>query len=132
MQENGDVTADDIVLLVDEFYKNVRKNPQLSLVFDRAIAEDEWKIHMQKMYEFWRSIMLGSREYHGNPMRVHHGLLPFDEVLFDEWLRLFSQTAQRLFQPSKAQQFIDKASRIAAVMRQNLFDPSPLTVTSSQ
>lgn len=70
----------------------------LSPIFIQAIGNDSqvWESHMQKMYDFWSSVMLNGGRYHGNPLRKHLMLPPFDVSLFNRWLTLFEEAAREL------------------------------------
>ena len=92
------ITEDSIKLLVDSFYTKIRKDTELGPIFNQAIgnSDEEWQPHLEKLYDFWSSIMLVSRRYYGNPMKKHIDLPPFDLSLFDRWLELFEETAHEL------------------------------------
>lgn len=118
------VTEDAIVRLVDTFYARVRRDPVLGPIFGAAIADTAWPPHLQKMYAFWSSVMLGSGRYKGNPVEVHERVAGIEPGLFDRWLDLFEQTAAELFAPVLAEAFAVKARRIAESLRLALFfDP---------
>ena len=117
------ITEENIRLLVDNFYTRVRQDPALGPVFDAAIGEtsEEWASHLSRMYDFWSSIMLASRRYHGNPMKKHLDLPPFDEQLFDRWLQLFSEVASDIFVEVIARNFSRKSQSIAQNFRRILY-----------
>ena len=115
------VTERAIEALVDAFYAKVRRDPALGPVFDRAIAEADWPVHLAKMYAFWSSVMLTSGRYKGNPMAAHLAVPGLAEPLFARWLALFGETAEALFVPELAGVFRAKAARIAESLRLGLF-----------
>jgi hemoglobin len=96
--------------LVRRFYENVRRDPVLGPIFDDRIAD--WEPHLQRMFEFWSSVMLMSGRYHGNPMDKHLPL-PIDAVHFDRWLALFEETSRNVCTPAAAAHFSERARRIA-------------------
>ena len=49
--------------LVRKFYADVRRDPILGPIFDDRISD--WEPHLQRMCEFWSSLMLMSGRYHG-------------------------------------------------------------------
>jgi len=51
------ITEESIIKLVDTFYLNIRKSPELKDIFERAIGHDKdsWAIHLERMYSFWSS-----------------------------------------------------------------------------
>ena len=99
------ITDDNIRNFIDMFYQKVRKNNELGSIFLEAIGNNDeaWKPHLQKMYDFWSSIMLGRGLYHGNPLQKHRMLPYFDIERFDNWLELFAECAQELFVPEIAE-----------------------------
>ena len=121
--KEGTITEENIKKLVDTFYSKVREDTSLSPIFEQAIGEDIaiWQPHLQKMYDFWSSIMLSSDRYRGNPLRKHRDLPPFDKVLFDRWLVLFSQTANELYTVDIASLFISKSENIARSLKLGIY-----------
>lgn len=109
------ITEDSIKQLVDNFYIKIRQDKELGSIFNQAIGntDDEWQPHLEKLYDFWSSIMLASRRYHGNPMKKHIDLPPFDLSLFDRWLELFTETAHELYTKDIAIQYKVKSRNIA-------------------
>src|SRR3569832_2083488 len=89
-----------LAALVDAFYEAVRRDPELGPIFEQAIAEQGWPEHLALLTDFWSSVMLASGVYKGNPMATHRRLLPaLTPALFERWLALFGETADRLFIP---------------------------------
>ncbi len=117
------ITEENITRFVHDFYKKVRADKELSPIFISAIGNDEvkWGPHLQRMADFWSSIMLASRKYHGNPFKKHKDLPPFDIMFFDRWLELFAETATELYSAPNADLFIEKGTRIAASLKLGLY-----------
>lgn len=113
------ITEDTIRQLVDTFYHKVRRDPELGPVFEAAI--DDWPPHLEKMYAFWSSVMLGSGRYKGNPLARHVGIGGMRFELFADWLALFHQTAAELFDEPISVVFREKAERIAESLKLALF-----------
>lgn len=110
MREQTGVDETMIAQLVHGFYARVREDELLGPIFNSRIHD--WGPHLQRMCEFWSSVVLSSGIYHGQPMRMHLPL-PVDAKHFDRWLALFEQTARDLFDTDIAQLFMDRAQRIA-------------------
>lgn len=110
---------------MDCFYAKVMQDPLLRPVFIKAIGEtpEAWKPHLQKIYAFWSSIMLGTGRYEGNVFQKHKGLPAFDMNLFDRWLDLFAQTAHTLYTEEIANLYIGKSRRIAESLKMGLYFP---------
>jgi hemoglobin len=95
--------------LVHRFYADVRADVLLGPVFEARIAD--WGPHLERMCEFWSSVVLRTGRYHGQPM-PKHASLPVDAGHFDRWLALFAATARETC-GAAAPIFIDRARRIA-------------------
>lgn len=106
---------DDIKLLVDNFYYKVRQDALLSPVFASRIPDEAWPAHLQRMYAFWNAILFVERGFEGNPMQKHM-TLPIDEQHFNQWLSLFRQTVDELFNGPKAEEVKARANSIAQIM----------------
>ncbi len=115
------ITEDSIAVLIDAFYARVLRHPALGPIFQAAIAEEEWPMHLETMRRFWSSVMLTSGRYSGNPVAVHRAVAGLERPLFAEWLALFTATASELFEPAAAEAFAAKARRIAASLQLALF-----------
>jgi hemoglobin len=116
-----DVSEATIPILVDTFYARVRRDRVLGPVFEAAIPEAAWPVHLRKMYAFWSSVMLTSGRYKGNPVAVHQQVGGMAPDLFGRWLDLFERTAADLFTPEIALEFAVRARRIAESLRLALF-----------
>jgi len=122
MQEN-------LPLLVDVFYYKVWAHERLGPVFDQTIGNnwEDWQPHLRIMYNFWITVMLGEGDYRGNPLRVHLGLPPFEQNLFEAWLDLFQETALEHFEVGPASQLIRRSEVIAMTMQHHLYPSTPPT-----
>ncbi|ULT27243.1 group III truncated hemoglobin [Sphingobacterium sp. E70] len=63
-------TIADIKILVDQFYSTVRQDNLLGPIFQERI-QDNWGIHLEKMYRFWQTILLDEHTYFGSPFPPH-------------------------------------------------------------
>lgn len=86
---------EDVHLLVNQFYGDVRKDQLLGPIFE-GIIQDRWRKHLQKMYRFWQTILLDEHTYFGAPFPPH-AYMPIDQVHFDRWISIFHATVDRLF-----------------------------------
>ena len=106
------VTEEDIALLVPAFYDRVRIDPLLAPVFNGAIAN--WPHHLEKLKDFWSSVMLTSGRYKGQPMVAHvRHESHMSKEAFERWLALWAETSEALLTPEAAAAFQDRARRIA-------------------
>jgi len=106
--------------LVRSFYSRVRRNDRLGPIFAEVIG-DNWEPHLEKMTEFWCSVILKSRSYHGRPVPAHMKLQQVREDDFDIWLSLFRETAVELCPAGVADVFVERAERIAQSLKLAMF-----------
>ncbi|MEP9353350.1 group III truncated hemoglobin [Xanthobacter sp. KR7-65] len=104
--------------LVHLFYARVQKDALLGPVFGGRIADGAWPVHLQKMCDFWSSVLLKSGRYEGRPLPPHLALgADAGEAHFARWLALFRPTALEVLPPAAAQQAIAHAERMAHSFR---------------
>lgn len=104
---------------VERFYDRIRADAVLAPIFADHVKD--WDAHVDRLSNFWSSIVLISGRYKGNPHRAH---LPFAQQLtpdlFARWLDLWSQTARENFSEDIAAQLEFKAQRIARSLMSGL------------
>jgi len=83
-----------ISLLVERFYAAVRQDRLLGRIFADRISD--WPEHLERMKSFWRSVLLNSGEFSGNPMLKHIAIPELSEKHFAHWLKLFYSTLREL------------------------------------
>lgn len=101
-----------VSLLVERFYRNVRKDEMLAPIFAERISD--WPEHLERMKTFWRSILFKSGEFSGNPMVKHMAIPGLEEAHFVRWLELFYTTLHDLGpQPDGTKLVAERARAIA-------------------
>lgn len=105
------ISIQDIQVLVDKFYTNIRADEKLGPIFKGRIG-DKWPEHLEKMYRFWQTILLNEHTYQGSPFAPHANL-PVDKSHFDQWIAIFHATADQLFEGEKANEAKWRASKMA-------------------
>lgn len=110
MSEGFLLTEAALADMVDRFYARVRADALLGPVFEAAVHD--WPEHLAKLTDFWCSVALGARRYHGRPMQAHFPL-PITPDMFPRWLALFATTTAELFPPVVAEHLDTKARNIA-------------------
>ena len=109
----------DIELLVNKFYKKVLSDKLIGYIFTE-VANINLPEHMPKMYDFWETTLFHNVLYKGNPMTVHLELNKLEALLkphFDQWLLLFNETVDELFDGEKAHLAKTRALSIATMMQ---------------
>ncbi len=106
-------SLEDIQLMVDTFYSEIRQDELLGPIFNRII-EDRWPQHLQKMYSFWQTVLTGPHTYQGAPF-VPHAKLPVDKLHFDRWLSLWNKTVDSYFEGPIAEEAKWRGDKMAAM-----------------
>lgn len=106
--------------LVRDFYRRVRADERLGPIFASEIHGD-WEPHLEKMTDFWCSVILKNGAYSGRPVPAHLKLKQVREADFDIWLGLFRQTLAARCPPEVAEVFLDRAERIARSLKLAMF-----------
>lgn len=114
---------DDIFLLVNTFYRHVRKDKKLGPIFNHMISGKEWPKHLDKLTDFWETNLFGIPKFKGSPTQKH---LQTDATFnhniqkehFDQWLVIWGQTINSLFEGDLATRAQMAAHNIAEI--QNL------------
>lgn len=102
------IDDDNLSVLVHTFYDRVRQDPMLGPIFEVRIGAS-WQKHMNRMVDFWSSVLLGSGRFKGNPM-LKHALIPdLSSAHFDHWMEMFSATVQELYDEDVAAVILAKA-----------------------
>jgi len=104
------VTADQIRIVVAQFYARARVDPVLGPVFAAHVMD--WEQHEAKIVRFWRNALLLERCYDGNPMQVHAAAGDVRTDHFAVWLSLFDKVLKQELPPALAQAWSVLAHRI--------------------
>jgi hemoglobin len=107
---------DQIRRLVHAFYRDVRSDASLGPLFDEAIG-DHWETHLDRMVEFWSTVMLGTHSFRGNVFGKHMALAGVKDDHFLRWLTLWHRHTDRMFADDVAHEF----QRTAHGIGRNLF-----------
>lgn len=112
MSNNIEIASiEDIRVLVNTFYGKVQKDELLKDIFNEVI-QDNWPQHLEKMVQFWQTVLLGPHTYQGSPF-APHAKLPIEQKHFKRWLHLFSETIEEVFEGNKAEEAKWRAGRMA-------------------
>jgi hemoglobin len=110
---------DDIMILIDRFYQQVIKDPEIGHIFTTTIKVN-WEKHLPVMYSFWENTLFYTGTYTGNPMMIHqriNNIVHLTNQHFDRWIALFTGTVDDLFEGEKAELAKQRANSIATVMK---------------
>jgi hemoglobin len=109
----------DIRLVVERFYNEVRADQTLSAAFG---AITDWDDHLERMTQFWSSLMLMTGRYKGNPVAMH--LIHAERIrpeMFEHWLALWKKATSDVLPSETAAEVQLKATRIASRLSSALF-----------
>jgi len=98
--------------VVDSFYAKARRDDVVGPVFNRVIPDEEWPAHLDKITDFWSSMLLGTGRYMGRPMPAHIAIPELADPHFQRWLSLFRMTVEELCPPAVAALFVERAEVI--------------------
>lgn len=114
MNDKKDITTiEDIRLLVDTFYGKIREDLLLGGIFN-SVIKDRWPEHLEKMYRFWQTVLLGEHTYYGSPF-PQHAQLPIEQKHFDAWLKLWHETIDEHFNGEKADEAKWRGDKMAVM-----------------
>ena len=111
-------TRADISLLVHAFYAKIRKDELLGVIFNAHIPEEAWPAHLKKLTDFWETNLFGVPKYKGNLTEKHIQVdknlnYTIDQVHFGQWLNLWFETINELYEGVHAQKAKDAARKMS-------------------
>ena len=112
------ISLHDIKKLVDTFYEKVRKDELIGPIFNEKI-QDRWPQHLEKMYTFWQTVLLGEHTYFGSPFPPHANL-PVSHQHFEKWIELFTKTLDELFTGAIAEDAKWRAVKMAEMFESKI------------
>ncbi len=118
MSSKRDITTlEDIKLMVDTFYGRVQEDELIGGIFAGVIRN--WPQHLDTMYRFWQTILLGEHTYSGRPF-LPHAQLPLEWLHFERWLQLFGETVDRYFEGRNAEEAKRRATLMAEIFHHKI------------
>lgn len=109
----------DINRLMDLFYGRIRQEERLGPIFNDSIPEDHWPAHLEKIGDFWETILLQNPKYRGAPMPAHiriDQVFPLAKDHFDRWVALFHEAVDELFSGDVANEAKRRATLMAGLI----------------
>jgi hemoglobin len=109
---------EDINNLVNLFYSKIRIDELLSPIFNSQISEDNWKIHLDRLTDFWETNLFGTAKFKGSPTQKHINVdknlnYTIDQIHFGKWLQLWFETIDQLFIGAYAEKAKNSARKMA-------------------
>jgi hemoglobin len=113
--DSGRPSEADIRRFVVHFYTAVRADPELAPIFEERLA-DRWDEHLDRMVDFWSSVLLASGRYRGNPLEVHRAIPRLESRHYDRWLALFETSVGEVVDEWLARDVVGRARRMRVVL----------------
>lgn len=117
------ITKENIETMVMNFYSRILKDDIVGPFFIEEFGEDMdnkyWKPHLKKLVDFWASIVLGDSTYKRDPFKPHI-LMDLERETFEQWLKLFFETLDEIYEPEMADIFKERSTTIAGNFMRNL------------
>lgn len=110
---------DDICKLLEAFYVKAFADELIGFYFTDVIKLD-LVTHLPVITDFWESVLLNTKAYHGDVMKLHqhiNNLSPFKTVHFDRWVKVFTETIDEYFAGNVAELAKQRAQSIATIMK---------------
>ena len=108
---------EDVYKLVSTFYTKVRDNEKIGYVFNEIIQD--WPSHLEKLTDFWETNLFFVSKFRGNPMQAHvdvdrHFNNTIEQKHFGEWLNMWFETVDELFEGDRASIAKNRARNMAS------------------
>ena len=103
----------DIENLVNSFYSKI-----LGPIFNSHIPNDMWKVHLDKLSDFWETNLFGVAKFKGSPTQKHINVdknlnYGIEQKHFGKWLELWFETIDDLFTGEYADKAKDSARKMS-------------------
>jgi hemoglobin len=119
---SDNVSEEDIKNLVQHFYAAAQTDALLGPVFQTEVAD--WDAHLEKMGDFWSSVVLRTGRYAGRPIQAHQTISGLTEAHFARWLVLFEASVHTTIHEEAAPLFLEGAERMGRSMTKILEVPT--------
>lgn len=104
--------------MVETFYSRVREDSLLGPIFEERIGS-EWDAHLDRMVDFWSTVLLATGRYRGDPIRAHAQVPGIRSGHFDRWLEVFRPVVHEVFPEGLAEDVYGRALRMRMVLERN-------------
>jgi hemoglobin len=121
---DGRISEAEIHSLVGTFYTRIQSDDLLGPIFDAHVG-DGWDAHLDKMCDFWSSILLATGRFRGNPIVAHQGVPEITSEGFDRWLVLFEEVASDVLSPTHTIDVVARAHRMRLVLERRIAPVTP-------
>lgn len=120
----NEITRENVKEMVMSFYRKVLKDDILAPFFIAKLGDDmtneHWKPHLELLINFWSSMTIGDGSYRGNPFAPHMYLGDLKRETFEQWLKMFFETLDEIYESQIAEHFKERSRIIAGNFMRNL------------
>jgi hemoglobin len=121
---------EDVHLLVNTFYSQVRKDTILGSVFNVLIKEKDWPAHLNRMVDFWECNLFFRPTFKGNPIQVHRKVdtgynYHTNKCHYERWVELWCQTVDQHFEGEKAELAKLRAMKMGKQLLSKVIEAKP-------
>lgn len=118
----------DIFLIVDEFYKRIRKDEEIGWIFNEMIKD--WDAHLSKITDFWNMHLFKANAYFGNPIEAHNRVDVFADYKitphdFGTWLYYWINVINEHFEGEYAEMLKFKARKMQTIFFIKMYENRP-------
>lgn len=111
------ITRESLRILMRAFYEKAIEHEELGPFFTNELGDDmkdeEWVDHIELLADFWLAKILGEDTYYGNFVGAHVKMPRIQKENFDQWVELFSLTADEVYIPDIAVVFKKKGLQLS-------------------
>ncbi|WP_415396114.1 group III truncated hemoglobin [Sulfurimonas sp. CS5] len=120
----NEITKKNLNKMVVRFYAKIINDDVVGPFFIEKLGDNLnnnlWKPHIELLTNFWASITIGDQNYRGNPLAPHLHLGGLERSTFEQWLNLFFETLDTIYEPHIADFFKERSTIIAGNFMRNL------------
>jgi truncated hemoglobin YjbI len=112
----------DVAILVEAFYRRALTDDLIGRIFT-DVARMDLEHHLPIITDFWETVLFNAGRYRRNLLELHAALdrrFPLEEVHFERWLGLWTDTVDELFAGPTAERAKSEARRVAASIGRRL------------
>ena len=121
---DGGISEAETHTLVATFYTSIQSVDLPGPIFETH-AGDGWDAHLDKIWDFWSSILLATGHLRGNPIVAHQGVPGITSKGFDRWLSLFAEVASDVLSSTHALDVVARAPRMRLVLEGRIAPVTP-------
>jgi len=115
---NDIINRSDIEFVINEFYKKILNDDEISYVFN-SVFNKGWETHISQICDFWELTLLGTGKYNGNPMKKHldfNKQLNITRIHLEKWLFHWNTTLDNNYEGENTNELKKRAKLIGELI----------------